>query len=243
MPIRVLVNGAEGKMGHEIVKAMQQDKEFALVRMTDKGDDLAKAIHESKAQIVIDFTASSVGFHNASIIIETGAHPVIGTTGFLPDQVAELKKRCARKKLGGIIAPNFSIAAVLAMQFCQQIAKYFPQAEVIEMHHTTKEDSPSGTAIRTAELISEARLQAHPLKKSRETVPGARGANHHDVAIHAVRLPGLVAHLMVMFGGKGEMLTLRHDSLHRESFIPGIKLACKKVLEINELVYGLEHFL
>lgn len=243
MPIRVLVNGAEGKMGNEIVKALQQDKDFELVGATDKEDDLAKVIETSKTQIVIDFTASSVAFHNASIIIEAGVHPVIGTTGFLPDQIQELKKRCARKKLGGIIAPNFSIAAVLAMQFSQQISKYFPHSEIIEMHHNTKEDSPSGTAIRTAELIAAARLETYPIKKTRETIPGARGANHQEVAIHAVRLPGLVAHLMVMFGGRGEMLTIRHDSLHRESFMPGVKLACKKVLELHELVFGLEHLL
>jgi 4-hydroxy-tetrahydrodipicolinate reductase len=243
MPIRVLVNGAEGKMGHEIVKTIQQDKAFELVGATDKNDDLAKAIQKSKTQIVIDFTASSVAFQNASIIIAAGVHPVIGTTGFLPEQIEELSKRCARQKLGAVIAPNFSIAAVLAMQFTQQVAKYFPHAEVIEMHHNTKEDSPSGTALRTAELIAAARLGTPLVKKSRETVPGARGANHQEVPIHAIRLPGLVAHLMVIFGGRGEVLSIKHDSLHRESFMPGIKLACNKVLEHQELVYGLEHLL
>lgn len=243
MPIAVLINGAQGKMGKEIVKTFSQDKEFAVVGATDKGDDLGAVIEETKAKVVIDFTAASVGFQNASIIINAGAHPVIGTTGFLADQVEELQKRCARQKLGGVIAPNFSIGAILMMRFSEQAAKYYPNAEIIEMHHNTKEEAPSGTAIRTADLIAHARKETHPLKKYKEVVPHARGANHEDVAIHSVRLPGFVAHQMVIFGGRGELLTLRHDSLHRECFMPGIKLACKKAVELKELVYGLENLL
>ncbi len=243
MSIPVLINGAKGKMGKEIVKTFRKDPEFRVVGTTDRDDDLAKAIAGLKAKVVIDFTASSVGFQNASIIIQSGAHPVIGTTGFLPDQVDELKKRCTKQKLGGIIAPNFSIGAVLLMQFCKEAAKHFPHSEIIEMHHTTKEESPSGTAMRTAELISQGRKEVLPLKKYREIAAHARGANHKEIAIHSVRLPGLVAHELVMFGGRGETLSLRHDTLHRECFMPGIKLACKKVLELNELVYGLENIL
>jgi 4-hydroxy-tetrahydrodipicolinate reductase len=168
---------------------------------------------------------------------------VIGTTGFLPDQIDELQKRCSKQKLGGIIAPNFSLGAVLLMQFCKEAAKHFPHVEIIEMHHTTKEESPSGTAMRTADLISEGRQEVHPLKKYREIAPHARGANHKDIAIHSVRLPGLVAHELVMFGGRGETLSMRHDTLHRECFMPGIKLACKKVLDLKQLVYGLENVL
>jgi len=243
MSIPILINGAKGKMGKEIVKSFRQDPEFKLVGTTDREDDLAKAIGASKAKVVIDFTASSVGFQNASIIIQAGAHPVIGTTGFLSDQIDELKKRCSKQKLGGIIAPNFSIGAVLLMQFSKEAAKHFPHAEIIEMHHTTKEESPSGTAMLTADLISQGRQETHPLKKYREISPHARGANHKEIAIHSVRLPGLVAHELVMFGGRGETLSLRHDTLHRECFMPGIKLACKKVLDLKQLVYGLENLL
>lgn len=243
MPIAVLVNGAEGKMGKEIVKTFNQDKEFEVVGATDKGDDLGAVIEKTKAKVVIDFTAASVGFQNASIIINAGAHPVIGTTGFLIEQVEELQKRCLRQKLGGVIAPNFSIGAILMMRFSEQAAKYYPNAEIIEMHHNTKEEAPSGTAIRTADLIARARKETYPLKKYKEIVPHARGANHENIAIHSVRLPGFVAHQMVVFGGRGELLTLRHDSIHRESFMPGIKLACKKAIELKELVYGLENLL
>lgn len=243
MSIPILINGAQGKMGKEIVKTFRQDAEFNVVGSTDRDDDLAKAIMSSKAKIVIDFTASSVGFQNASIIINSGAHPVIGTTGFLPEQIEELQKRCNKQKLGGIIAPNFSIGAVLLMQFAKEAAKHFPNVEIMEMHHSTKEESPSGTAMRTADLIAEGRREVHPLKKYREIVPHARGANHKEIAIHSIRLPGLVAHETVMFGGPGETLSLRHDSLHRECFMPGIKLACKKVLDLKQLVYGLESVL
>lgn len=243
MTIRVIVNGAEGKMGRETVKAVERDKELVLVGKTGLHDDLAKVIEQSKADVVIDFTVASAGFNNASIIIASGAHPVIGTTGFLPDQIQELQKRCTKQKLGGIIAPNFSIGAVLMMRFAQQAAQYYSHAEIIEMHHTGKEDSPSGTAIKTAQMISGGRSELIAIKKTRETIPHARGANYEEVAIHSVRLPGLVAHQAVLFGGRGETLTIRHDSIHRECYMPGVRLACKKVMEIDHLVYGLDNFL
>lgn len=243
MTIRVIVNGADGKMGRETVKAVERDEELELVGKTDGRDDLAKVIAETKANVVVDFTVASAGFNNASIIIGAGAHPVIGTTGFLPDQIQELQKRCAKQKLGGIIAPNFSISAVLMMRFAKQAAHYYPHAEIIEMHHTGKEDSPSGTSIKTAEMIAAGRTELIPIKKTRETIHGARGANYEEVAIHSVRLPGLVAHQAVLFGGRGETLTIKHDSLHRECYMPGVRLACKKVMEIDHLVYGLDNFL
>ena len=242
MPIRVLINGAAGKMGKEVVKMLEHDNEFTIVGKTTQEDHLADAIHQSQAKVVIDFTAASVGFQNASIIINTGAHPVIGTSGFLPSQIEELQKRCAKKKLGGIIAPNFSIGAILLMRFAQQAVQYYPHVEIIEMHHSTKEETPSGTAMRSAELITQARKTPHSLKKYKDILPNARGAAYQDIPIHSIRLPGLVAHQTIMFGGRGEALTLKHDSLHRESFMPGVKLACKKVLELTTLVYGLESF-
>lgn len=243
MSIRIIVNGADGKMGRETVKMIERDEELELVGTTGRKDDLAAEIANKQAQIVIDFTTASAGFNNASMVINAGAHPVIGTTGFLPDQISELQKRCAKKKLGGIIAPNFSIAAVLMMRFSQQVAHYYNHAEIIEMHHIGKEESPSGTSIRTAQMIAQGRKEIIPLKKTREIVPGARGANYEEIPIHSVRLPGLVAHQAVMFGGRGETLTIRHDSLHRESFMPGVKMACKKVLTLDHLIYGLENIM
>ncbi len=243
MTIRVIVNGADGKMGRETVKAVERDEELKLVAKTGLRDDLAHVIAQTKANVVIDFTTASAGFTNASIIIAAGAHPVIGTTGFLPDQIQELQKRCAKQKLGGIIAPNFSIGAILMMRFAKQAAHYYSHVEIIEMHHTGKEDSPSGTAIKTAEMIVAGRKELIPIKKSRETFPHARGANFEEIAIHSVRLPGLVAHQAVLFGGRGETLTIRHDSIHRESYMAGVKLSCKKVMEIDHLVYGLDNFL
>lgn len=243
MTVRVIVNGADGKMGRETVKAVERDEELELVGKTSKRDDLAKIIAQTKADVVIDFTVASAGFNNASIIIAAGAHPVIGTTGFLPDQIQELQKRCAKQKLGGIIAPNFSIGAVLMMRFAKQAAHYYAHAEIIEMHHTGKEDSPSGTSIKTAEMIAAGRKELIPIKKTRETIPHARGANYEEVAIHSVRLPGLVAHQTVIFGGRGETITIRHDSIHRESYMTGVRLACKKVMELDHLVYGLDSFL
>lgn len=243
MTIRVIVNGADGKMGHETVKTIERDDELELVAATGRKDDLAAVIAKTQAEVVVDFTTASAGFINASIIIGAGAHPVIGTSGFLPDQIQELQKRCAKKNLGGIIAPNFSVGAVLMMRFAQQAAQYYSHAEIIEMHHIGKEDSPSGTSIRTAQLIAQARKELSPIRKTRETVPGARGANYEEIPIHSIRLPGLVAHQAIMFGGRGETLTLRHDSLHRESFMPGVRMACRKVLTLDHLVYGLENIL
>jgi len=241
--IQVLVNGAHGRMGQEVVKAIENDTALQLAGTADKDDNLAAAIQSTKAQVVVDFTLASVGFDHANAIIDAGAHPVIGTTGFLPEHIETLQKRCAEKKLGGIIAPNFCIGVVLMMQYAKAAARYFPNAEIIELHHDGKEESPSGTAIRTAEMINEGREHAPNQHKDKAVIKGARGATHQDVHIHSIRLPGLLAHQEVIFGNTGETLTIRQDTLHRESFMPGVCLACKKVTGLDELVYGLEHIL
>ena len=180
---------------------------------------------------------------NTETIIECGACPVIGTSGLLKEQIQALEKRCFELKRGGIIAPNFSLGAVLLMKYAANIAKYFPQVEIIEMHHAQKLDSPSGTAIRTAELIAKERTSAKQNTRTLETIPGARGATYEDIPIHAVRLPGLIASQQIIFGGLGETLTLRHDTIDRQSFMSGVILACRKVLQLNHLVYGLENLL
>ena len=239
MSIRVLINGAFGRMGAASVKAISDDPELTLVGQLGSQDDLAKSIQETKADVVLDFTRADVILQNLQIIITAGARPVIGTSGLLQSQIELFQKECAAKKLGGIIAPNFSLGAVLMMKHSREFAKYFPHVEIIEMHHDGKLDSPSGTALRTAELISETRSPT-PSKPVKEIIPGARGAAHKDIPIHAVRLPGLVAHQEVIFGGIGETIRIRHDSIDRIAFMPGVCLACKKVMGLDHLIYGLE---
>ncbi len=242
MTIRVLINGANGRMGLASVAAINTDPELTLVGQLGRQDDLAMAIKKTNAQVVVDFTNAEAVLKNTQIIVDAGIHPVIGTSGLLSAQIKAFQQQCAELKLGGIIAPNFSLGAVLMMKHAQAIAKYFPHVEIIEMHHDGKLDSPSGTALRTAEMLAETRDQLTP-KLLRETIPGARGATHYGIPIHALRLPGLVAHEQIIFGGTGETLTIRHDSIDRISFMPGVCLACKKVMELDTLVYGLEHIL
>ena len=241
--IRVLVNGARGRMGKECIRAISEEEGLELAGGVDVGDDLAKAVTETKSQVVVDFTTAGAGYKNCCIILEAGARPVIGTTGVRKDEVVELQKIASAKKIGGLVAPNFAIGAVLMMKFAQQAVKYMPHAEIIELHHDKKADSPSGTAIHTAELMLEALTERLEDKPDKALIPGARGAALDGIHIHAVRLPGLVAHQKVIFGGLAQTLTIQHDSLDRSSFMPGVCLACKKVVELDELVYGLENLL
>ena len=243
--IRVLVNGYRGKMGQEAVNAINASTGLSLVGTTDIDDDLVKLINETKAQVVLDFTRADVVYNNSKLIIGAGAHPVIGTSGLTVAQVKELQALCAAKQLGGMVVPNFSIGAVLMMKYARDAARYFPDVEIIELHHNQKQDSPSGTAMKTAAMIAENRVVRAdaPAVATKETLVGARGANCQGIPIHSVRLSGLVAHQEVIFGGQGETLTLRHDSLHRQSFMPGVCLACSKVVELHELVEGLEFIL
>ena len=241
--IKVLVNGSKGRMGSEVVNAITNDDQLELVGAIDMDTDLATAIKDTGAQVVVDFTIASAGFNNAKIIIEAGACPVIGTSGFQESQVDELKALAKTKKLGGLIAPNFSVGAVLMMKFAAQAAKYLPDVEIIEAHSTQKEESPSGTALRTAELIAQARTGQPEPTSDKELVPGARGATLHNVPLHSIRLPGVVAQQTVMFGGLSETLKIEHNSQHRSSFMPGVCLACKKVIHEQSLHYGLEYLL
>jgi 4-hydroxy-tetrahydrodipicolinate reductase len=242
--IRVLVNGAKGRMGQEVVKAVTTAADLELVDQTDLGDDLIARIKASQAQAVVDFTTAAVAFENTRKILEAGVHPVVGTSGLLAEQVAELQQLAKDKDIGGLIAPNFAIGAVLLMKYAQDAAKYLPDVEVIELHHNRKADAPSGTAVKTAQLIAEARQEIpKALVEEKELFEGARGSEVHGVRVHSLRLPGLVAHQEVIFGGTGETLTIRHDSIHRESFMPGVCLACRKVIGTQQLFYGLEHLL
>lgn len=244
MTIRVLVNGANGKMGQFVVKAISSASDLSLVGQTGRSHDLIQEIKKNKAQVVVDFTQAESTYKNTQMILEAGAYPVIGTSGLLKEQVKELQQQCKQLKLGGIIAPNFSLGAVLMMKYAQAAAKYFPQVEIIEMHHDGKLDSPSGTAVRTAEMIAASRSEIpQSPANAKELIPGARGGRYQDIAIHSVRLPGLVAHQQIIFGSLGETLTFKHDSIDRQCFMPGVLLACRKVMQLDRLVYGLEEIM
>lgn len=244
MPIKILINGAFGRMGQMTVKALSANPAFELVGQTGREYDLKKSIIDSRAQVVVDFTHPEAVFANVNAIIDAGAHPVIGTTGLTREQVTALQEKCAKLKRGGLIAPNFSLGGVLMMKYAKEMVKLMPHVEIIEMHHDNKADSPSGTALRTAEMLADGNPKVNqPSKASKETVAGARGATYHNIPIHAVRLPGLLAHQQIIFGDAGETLTLRHDSIDRQCFMPGVALACEKVVKMDRLVYGLEELL
>ena len=244
MAIKVLVNGAFGRMGQLTVKTISQDGNFELVGQTGREYDLAKAIHDSNAEVVIDFTRADAAYENAVTIINAGARPIIGTSGLTHEHVKKLQELCTKLERGGILAPNFSLGAVLMMKCAKQIVSYMPNVEIIEMHHPDKVDSPSGTSLRSADMMAETNTALNPLGKTgHDTVKGSRGALYRDIPIHAVRLPGFLAHQQIIFGNTGETLTLRHDSIDRECFMPGVRFACKKVMELDHLVYGLEELL
>lgn len=244
MTIRVIVNGAAGKMGQLCVKAVNDDADLILIGQTGRNDDLTAEIKKNQADVVVDLTNAESALKNLQWIIEAGARPVIGTSGLLQHQVETLQKKCSKLKRGGIIAPNFALGAVLMMKHAREMAKYFSSVEIIEMHHDRKLDSPSGTAVRTAEMLSETLSPVlNNTLASKETISGARGAHYQNIHIHAIRLPGLVAHQQIIFGSLGETLTIRHDTIDRMCFMPGILLACKKVMTLNHLVYGLENIL
>ncbi len=243
MSIRVLVNGAAGRMGQITAETIKQDPAFDLVAETHSSDELKKSLLSSKVDIAIDFTNAAVVFENTKNIILAGAHPVIGTSGLLPEQIKELQRLCAEKNLGGIIAPNFCIGVLLMMRFAEQAAHYFSECEIIETHHENKLDAPSATAIKTAELISAARKTSPSTKKVHETLIGSRGALKNQIPIHALRLPGFLAKQDVLFGHLGGNLIISHETIDRSAYMPGVLLACKKVMSLKKLVYGLENFL
>lgn len=264
--IAIAVCGALGKMGQEVVKTVLADSELALVGAADFNGtgqsltettrglissevpvykNLADMLTHAKPMVCVDFTHPSVVFENTMTLINAGVRPVIGTTGLTPAQLDELHTALTAKKLGGLVAPNFAIGAILMMKFAREAAKYLDHAEIIEFHHNQKADAPSGTAIKTAALMAESQSQFSTSNApEKEIYPGARGgASPAGIQIHSVRLPGFVAHQEVIFGGQGQVLTLRHDSIDRSSFMPGVALSCKKILDVTGLVYGLEHLL
>jgi len=257
--IRIVVSGPRGKMGRETVNMVLNTDSFQLVGLLDKeikelGDsrlekcpvytDADKCFHETKPDVLIDFSVAEASFHYGRIALERGVRTIIGTTGLDKGQLEELEELSQRTKTACIVAPNFALGAILMMKFSQMAAKIFQSVEIIEMHHEEKRDSPSGTAIKTAELIlAEGNVGVGEEGGEKEKIKGARGADFHGIQIHSVRLPGLVAHQQVIFGSEGETLTIRHDSFNRKSFMTGLKMAIFASLNLEGYVYGLENLI
>ncbi|MBV2151709.1 4-hydroxy-tetrahydrodipicolinate reductase [Kitasatospora sp. SUK 42] len=246
MTLRVAVIGANGRIGSEAVKAVEAAPDLELVATLGRGSKLEE-LTETGAQVAVELTHPDSVMGNLDYCLHHGIHVVTGTTGWTDERLATVRGWLDQApELGLLIAPNFSIGAILGMRFSQIAARYFESVEVVELHHDHKADAPSGTATRTAQLIAAARAEAGRPKQQDPTthsLPGARGADVDGVPVHAVRLRGLLAHQQVMFGDTGETLTIRHDSLHHSSFMPGILLGVRKVVETPGLTFGLEHFL
>ena len=243
--IKVGVLGSRGRMGAEVVKAVTEAADLELVAALDLGDSL-EALVTNGAQVVVDFTTPDSVMANLEFLITHNIHAVIGTTGFDDARIAKIKSLLANSKSGVLIAPNFAIGAVLMMEFATKAAKYFESAEIIELHHPNKVDAPSGTAARTAELMAKARKEAGLATMPDATttaLDGARGATVGDIPVHSVRLRGLVAHQEVLLGGIGETLTIRHDSIDRVGFMPGVLLGVRQVVTHPGLTFGLENFM
>jgi 4-hydroxy-tetrahydrodipicolinate reductase len=262
--MRILVSGAGGKMGKEVVRAVHGASDMELVAAVDPGHvgedagtlagvvglgievvgGLGDELQRVRPDAVVDFTSPLVAMANARVVLGAGVHLVIGTTGLGEEDLQELETRARTRGIGVIHAPNFALGAILMMRFAREAARFFAGVEIIELHHDEKKDAPSGTAVKTAEMIRET-WQGGRGQTTEEVVKveGARGGNLGGIHIHSVRLPGLVAHQEVVFGGPGQTLSIRHDSLSRESFMPGVLLALRQVHSIKGLVYGLEHLL
>jgi len=249
------VAGALGRMGAEVIQAVSAADGMEVVAGIDLkpgtategvpvSSDLRQAITETKPQVLVDFTVADAAFANAMTALELGVRPVIGTTGMSDAQLSQLETRAAETKTGAFLAPNFALGAVLMMHFARIGARYFDSAEVIDLHHDQKIDSPSGTGHMTA--LEMAKARGRPFANNvpeKEPLPGARGAEWQGIRLHSVRLPGLVAHHEVIFGAQGQILTIRHDSTDRTSFMPGVLIAIREVLDLDKLVVGLDNLL
>ena len=263
--IKVLVSGACGKMGREVVNAVNSAEDMTLsgaVDIVNIGNDigsialgkengikiqgdLKSAIENVKPDVVVDFTQPNSAFQNVKTIFEAGARPVIGTTGLKEEEIDELKKISEKMNLAGMIAPNFTTGAVLMMMFAQMAAKYFDNAEIIEYHHNQKKDAPSGTAVKTAQLM--AKVNTDLMKGNcpeTETIKGSRGGvANGNIHIHSIRMPGYMASQEVLFGSMGQILSIRHDSVDRKCYMPGVLMGIRYVMDNNKFIYGLDNIL
>ena len=249
--VKVLVNGALGRMGSEVVRTVLNEKDMVLVGCVDihgagktvEGqlveEELKTALDKYKPDVVVDFTRPDVVMNNLRVILSSGVNAVVGTTGFTKEDLAELDALATTNKVGILVAPNFAMGAILMMKIACEVAKYFPQVEIIEMHHDKKLDAPSGTAVLTAQKLAEARggyvAQGHP--EEVEKLPGARGNDYEGMRIHSVRLPGFVASQEIIFGSAGETLKIRNDTINRECYMPGVMLGCRSMVQKTGLVY------
>lgn len=257
---KVLIAGAAGAMGQKAVALVNGLSDTELTAVLAPGLTADQRAHfnlgpdvkiyqqldqipAGVADIWVDFTIPAAVYANVKFAIEYGFAPVVGTTGLTDEQEAELIKESKARQLGGLIAPNFGMSAVLLMKFAKEAAKYFPDVEIIEMHHADKKDAPSGTALSTAKLIDQVRPAHESNPDEISTLDNVRGGDYHGIKIHSVRLPGYIAHEQVLFGGAGEALTIRQDSFDRQSFMSGVKVALDKVLDLDQLVVGLENIL
>ncbi len=258
-PIRVVVQGAWGKMGREVIGAVCRDPGTQIVgavdlnppsdvlSLSDGGsvpfsNDLEKIIETCRPEVIIDFSAPQAAMKAARIALPRGIRLVVGTTGLSAEEVEEIGGLCHKYKTGAVVAPNFALGAVLMMHLAAIASRYFDNAEIIELHHEKKADAPSGTALKTAQAMAAARGKPFCLPPEK-TPMESRGKKLDGIAIHSVRLPGLLAHQEVLFGGPGQTLSIRHDTISRECFMPGVMLATKEVVKRQELVYGLEPLL
>lgn len=262
--IRVAVSGAAGRMGRAAVRAISHESDMRIVaaigRQSGVGRDAGDAagtgtlgvavsadvgaMLAASPDVLVEFAPGAPAVAHALAALEAGVRPVIGSTGIGAQDLERLRVLAAQRRLGVVIAPNFAIGAILMMEFARVAARFLPHVEIIELHHDRKRDAPSGTAVKTAQLITEARGEAPtPAVQEEEMVKGARGGVTGGVRVHSVRLPGLGAHQEVIFGGPGQTLRIRHDSLNEESFMPGLLLAIRQVRDLEGLAYGLEHLL
>ncbi|MDR7481233.1 MAG: 4-hydroxy-tetrahydrodipicolinate reductase [Armatimonadota bacterium] len=262
--VRVAVSGAAGRMGRAAVRTVLREPDLRLVaalgRQQGVGRDAGEvaglgpagvpivaepeAVWAAAPDVLVEFVPGAPAAIHARAALERGIRPVVGSTGLSAADLEALRALAAARRTGAVVAPNFALGAVLMMEFARVAGRFFPHVEIIELHHDRKRDAPSGTALKTARVIAEARGTAPgPGVAEEEMVPGARGGVADGVRLHSVRLPGLSAHQEVLFGGPGQVLTLRHDSLSEESFMPGLLLAIRRVGSLDGLVYGLEHLL
>lgn len=264
MSISIIIAGPRGKMGSEAIQMVEQAEDLTLAACIDRKnggmqmkdvdglpdlevpifEEAEACFHTAEADVLVDLTAPEAVFEHAKQALNYRVRPIIGTSGMTEEEIEILTQIASETNTGCVIAPNFAIGAVLMMEFAKMAANHFPDVDIIEKHHDQKRDAPSGSAVKTAQLISETRetkQQGHP--EESESIPGARGATVDGMHIHSVRLPGLVAHQEVIFGGSGQSLTIKHDSFNRGSFMDGIHFCVQKVMEMNHLIYGMENLL
>jgi 4-hydroxy-tetrahydrodipicolinate reductase len=240
---RVLVIGARGRIGSLVAKGVSAAEDLELAGAVDLGDDLDAALATVRAEVAVDFTTPRCVFDNISSVLRHRVHAVVGTTGMDEDQLARLDALAREHDVACLVAPNFALGAVLMMRFAEEAARFYPWVEVVERHHEKKLDAPSGTASETARRIARSRKERPGEVTERESAPGARGGRDEEVAVHSMRLPGSIAHQEVWFGGPGETLVIRHDTVDREVFVPGVLLAVRRIHGFRGLVRGLEPLL